>query len=522
MATAYTIRKGRYLDSVFLMQVAQRISGQPGVRQVAALMTTEKNKELLADIGFIQTDLVTAAADDLVVALIGDDAAVLDEILSDLERWLVRPASPSGTVRVRTLDEALARQPRSNLAVISVPGAYAAAEARRALQRGLNVFLFSSNVSVEDEVSLKREARRRGLIVMGPDCGTAMIGGVGLGFANAVRRGPIGVVAAMGSGLQEFTCLVHDAGSGISHALGLGGRDLSDKVGGLSAMATLEALEADEATRVVAVLSKPPGEATRRALAERLRQARKPVVLCFLGLSPGETDLGRGLTVARTLDEAAAVAVKLAGEANGGDTLRGESVDLEPEAKQRLAAERKHLAPKQRYLRGLFSGGSLSYQAQQILRDGGWQIYTNAPMIGTFPLSDAWHSRGNSLVDMGSEEFTDGRPHPMIDATLRRERMLAEADDPEVGALLLDFVLGSNASPDPAGDLVEAIRQARRKVEARGGYLPVIASVCGTEDDPQDVRRQAEKLRETGAVVLSSGAQAAAFCRDLLAAHQGG
>jgi len=234
MATGYTIKRNQYFDSVFLMQVAKRLSEEPGIEQVAALMGTEKNKGLLAEIGFENAELSSAAANDLIIALKGKSPSTIEVILENLDAWLFRkPVGVSKAVS-RTLDEALARQPHANLAVVSLPGEYAAGEARRALERGLNVFLFSSNVPVEDELSLKQYARERGLIVMGPDCGTAIIAGVGIGFANVVRPGPIGVIGSTGTALQEFTSLVHQGGSGISHAIGTGSGDLSDAIGGIS------------------------------------------------------------------------------------------------------------------------------------------------------------------------------------------------------------------------------------------------------------------------------------------------
>lgn len=497
MPTGFIIRKNEFYDSVFLMRVAKRIAEQSGVQQSAALMATEKNKAMLAEIQVRGAEIDAASPNDLIVAVVADSESTVRAVLDRLDEWLRREPMGAQQIAPRTLDAALELQPDSNLAVISVPGEYAAREARRALERGLNVFLFSSNVSVEDEIALKQFARERGLIVMGPDCGTAIISGIGIGFANVVRRGAIGAIGAAGTGLQEFTTLVHHAGTGISHAIGTGGRDLSDAIGGMSALTALEALERDAATKVIAIVSKPPGAQTLARLIERIARCSKPVVTCFLGQRAELPGANIRFRVARTLDEAAMLAVQIA---NGKSplettpTLRVQSL---------ISSTRARLKPTQKYIRGIFAGGTFCYQAQQVLQDVGWRVYSNAPLQGNLELPDPRRSIEHTLVDMGAEFFTDGRAHPMIDATLRRERILAEAQDPHVAVLLLDFILGYNASMDPVSDLIDAIARAR------DNHLIVVASVCGTDGDPQELNRQIELLERAGVIVLPSSAHAA-------------
>ena len=245
MAEGYVVRENRYFDSVFLMQIARRISDETKADEVAALMGTPSNKELLAEIDFQDPVVQSASPNDLVIALRAKNQNEVDEILADIDQWLARPPRVAGRRAAQTLNQALKDQPQTNLVVISVPGVYAAKEADSALDDGRNVFLFSNNVSVEDELRLKLRAQQNGLVVMGPDCGTAIIAGVGIGFANVVRRGPIGAIGVAGTGLQEFTSLVHQYGSGVSQAIGTGGRDLSDEVGGITALRGLELLESD-------------------------------------------------------------------------------------------------------------------------------------------------------------------------------------------------------------------------------------------------------------------------------------
>ena len=509
------VRKNRYFDSVFLMQVAKRIAAAPGVRDASALLATPANKKVLVELGFGQgageTDFAAAGPNDLVIAVEGEESAVRG-VASDPEAWLQRPAAASGASATerepRSIREAVEARPDSRVAVISVPGEYAAREARAALDRGLNVFLFSSNVAVEDERALKREARDRGLIVMGPDCGTAFLCGAGIGFANAVRRGPIGVVASSGTGMQEFACLVHAAGSGISHGIGTGSRDLSDAIGGISTLTAVEALEADPGTRVIAVLSKPPGERAAAVLMERLAGCAKPVVLCLLGTSAAPGGNGR-VRAASLIDDAVEMALRESGHP-------GPVRPRQPAGLERLAAaEVAKMRPGQRYVRGLFAGGTFCYQSQAIFGIGGLVVHSNAPMAGMKELPDPRVSRESSFVDMGAELFVQGRPHPMIDATLRRRRLEEEGGDPSVAVILLDFILGAISSRDPVGDLLPAIRAVQESARRRGDHLCLVASVCGTDDDEQGLDAQGDALSDAGVAVFSSNARAAAFCRDI-------
>jgi len=504
------IKKNRYFDSVFLMGVARRMSEKPGIDNAAALMGSPANKGILVKMGFAEESLSPAGPNDLIIALQGEEDAVR-EVIADLEEWLTRPRSGLTGAMAISIEDALSLQPKSNIVVISVPGEYAAREAHAAIDRGINVFLFSDHVPVEDEIALKRKASEAGLIVMGPDCGTAIIGGTGIGFANSVRRGPIGVVASSGTGLQEFACLVHRAGSGISHGIGTGSRDLSDEVGGISTLTAMDALEGDPETKVIAVISKPPGEGTLRRITERLSRCGKPVVACFLGLSPDLRLESDRFEICSTLDGVAASALRLAGEGSGG--WPSPSAD---QLKTLLHDQGRGMSPEQKYIRGLFAGGTFCYQSQQVMRDAGIIVYSNAPLDGMRAIEGQDASIENTLIDMGADEFTVGRPHPMIDATQRVRRIQAEARDPEVAVLLLDVILGYNAAIDPAGDLADAIRTAKRTATDAGRYLSVVVSVCGTADDPQGLENQEEILREAGAIVFASNLQASSFARDIL------
>jgi len=509
------VKQNRYFDSVFLMLVARRIAAQPGIRDASAVLGTAANRKVLAAMGYGAGDEAFAGAgpNDLVLALEGEPAAV-DAVAAEADSWLARGSgAPEGAGSAlpepRTVAEAVARRPDASVAIISVPGQHAAREARAALRAGLHVFLFSSNVSAEDELALKTEAAGRGLIVMGPDCGTAFLGGAGLGFANAVRRGPIGIVGPTGTGMQEFASLVHQAGSGLSSGIGTGSRDLSDAIGGISTLAGIEALEADPATQVLTVLAKPPGAGAEARLRKRLDRCAKPVVLCLLGTE--DRAVGGRVRLASTIAEAARLALEAAGQG------WPRSLACDPgELRAAAVAEVGRMRPEQRHIRGLFSGGTLCYQAQAIFRRAGLAVRSNAPLPGMAELPDPHRSLGSTFVDLGAEIFVDGRPHPMIDATLRRKRLDQEGEDPEVAVVLLDFILGAIASPDPVGDLLGAARGAQRAARRRGGHLCLAASVCGTDQDTQGLQTQVRALAEAGVLVFPTAAQAAAFCQEAM------
>jgi len=512
MATGFVIRKNQYYDSVFLMGVNKRLTDFSGVQQAVVLMGTEKNKRLLAEMGVHDPQIDSAQANDLIVAVVAETKQVVEDALGHVDDYLADSLDYTAETHLRTFDEAFYQRPDANLAVISIPGEFAGREARKALENGLNVFIFSSNVDIEEEKSLKQLASQKGLLVMGPDCGTSLIGGVGIGFANKVRRGLIGVIGAAGTGLQEFTSQVHNAGLGISHAIGTGSHDPSDEIGAMTTLAALEVLEEDPQTAVIAFVSKPFGTETLKRLFERVETCRKPVIGCFLGLKGRPAHAPEQMQFARTIDEAVMLAISMVHKRPREDVFA-----FTEEEKKRIEQERGGWSPKQKYLRGLFAGGTFCYQAQQILRDAGFVVFSNTPLEKKNALANPDYSVEHSLIDMGDDYYTLGKPHPMIDGTLRRQRILRESQDEQVAILLLDFILGYNASNDPVGELIDAIIEARKSFNNRfKGSLTVVASICGTEDDPQGLKLQRKLLEDAGVVVSESSARAAAFCVRLL------
>jgi FdrA protein len=495
---AHKIIANRYRDSVALMQLSARLAALPGVEQASAIMATPANLGLAREAGLLDAE-IRASPSDLLIALRAKTADAARAALEEAERALAagQPRAASQGPREiapRSLQMALAAQPQANLALISTPGEYAAAEALKALRLGLHVMLFSDNVSLADEVMLKREAEQRGLMVMGPDCGTAIVAGVPLGFANSVRRGPIGVIGASGTGLQQVTALIDQGGLGISHAFGTGGRDLKAEVGGATMLRALDELAADADTRVIVLVSKPPGRAVAEKVLRRAAETGKPVIACFLGASSAELE-SRGVRAAATLDEAAAMALAAA---RGTPYVRAEHP---------LPSVPANLKPSQRYVRGLYSGGTFCYEATLLLSQALQGVRSNTPVGAAAELEELWRSSGHTLVDLGDDEFTRGRPHPMIDQRLRNERLAREAADPEVAVILLDVVLGYGAHADPAAEIVPAIRAAR--AAAAGRELAFVGFVCGTERDPQGLARQSAALREAGMILAQSNAHAA-------------
>lgn len=491
------------------MVAAREISRLPGVTDAAVVMATEANKGILKEASMLTAEVESASPNDLVIAVSGD-ASILEAALLEAEKLLSKKQeadSPSGAgFRPKTLRGAVKTASGVNLAVISVAGRYATDEAWEALLKGLHVLLFSDNVSLHDEITLKKYAAEHGLLLMGPGAGTAILNGVALGFANVIPPGPIGIVSAAGTGLQEVSTLIARHGLGITQGIGTGGRDLKEEVGGIMMLAGLQALQDDPDTQVIVLVSKPPAAAVARKVVAQAARSRKPTVICLLG-GEVESYSHPGLYPARTLEEAALKAVELAGGSAG---QRGD-FPVEP------GTLKARLKPGQKYLRGLFSGGTLCYEAQVIWRALlEERVFSNAPLNHEDALPDSTRSQGHSAVDLGEEEFTVGRPHPMIDNDLRIRRILQEARDPQTAVIFFDVVIGYGAHPDPASELALAVRKARALAAEAGREIVFIASVTGTEQDPQCLSKQAQALQEAGVVVCESNAAASRLAAKIL------
>jgi FdrA protein len=518
MSTCFRSYPNLYKDSVSLMTVSAKISALTGIDAASVAMATATNVENLAHAGLGHFEV---KPNDLVVAVAGQEAAC-DEALRIADELLSAKIAADGgeasatQLPLTNIQTAVARDPAINFALISVPGDYAAAEAMKALRLGMDVMLFSDNVPPESELALKTYARDHDLMVMGPDCGTAIVNGVPLGFANVIRRGPIGVVGASGTGTQEVTVRVHQLGSGISQALGTGGHDLSDMIGGISMLHGLAALDADPATKVIVLISKPPSEKVAMCVLAAAEASAKPVVVIFLGADPASIT-GNGVHGALYLAQAADIAVALA----KGQGVNAEPITLGNQTQPTLTGLARAMAPTQRYVRGIYSGGTFCFEAQLVHAAAGITAFSNTPTAGNARLVRSATSERNTIIDMGDDEFTQGRPHPMIDPSQRDARIRQEADDPTTAVVLFDVVLGYGAATDPIAGLLGVIGSARSKAKASGRTLAFIGYVCGTDQDPQNRVDVVAMLKSAGALVASSNAEAAAWSAAVIAERNG-
>jgi FdrA protein len=501
------VKPNFYRDSLQLMQLSEDAKKLPGVKDAAVVMGTSTNKELLERLGLLAKEGREASESDILIAVQAEDAGRLDGIIKEVEEILTRPVAAKAEA-FSNIDDAMSAMPEANLAVVSIPGEYARNVVKRFLDRGIHVHLFSDHVSHEDEAFLKKYASERGLFVLGPGAGTSIIGGKAIAFANVVRRGNVGIAAAAGTGLQEVSVLISRAGGGVSEGLGIGGGDVKSYVGGIMAVDAVKALEADPETKVVCLVSKPPSPDTLAKLMSFVEsQTKKKFVICFLGTKKYEVSEAQKDRIfsTKSLHVASAQALRFA---DGEDAEAMISkISMSRDEVERLAA--KIAAPlrlEQRYVRGLYTGGTLTFESMLLFTELFGGIHSNAPLDERLKLADSYKSEGHTLVDLGEEEFTSGRAHPMIDPTVRKLRLVDEARDGSVAVIIMDVVLGYGSNRDPAGAMISSIREAKAIARAKGRELPILAHVCGTDQDPQPLKEQEEKLVKEGVVVLPSNA----------------
>jgi succinyl-CoA synthetase alpha subunit len=493
------VRRAFYRDSVALMRISRAVSSLPGVVNAALMIGSATNRKLMLDAGLLDAVGEKAGANDLVFAVSADTAANAESAMAEAQRLLDAPAATEqggDQWHPKSLDTALQQLPGANLALISVPGEFAAAEARRALSRGLHVMMFSDNVPIADEVALKQDARQRGLLMMGPDCGTSIIGGVPLAFANVIRRGDIGIVGASGTGLQEVSTLIARHGGGVSHAIGVGGRDLKQAVGGITTLMALDALDRDAGTREIVLISKPPEASVAKVVLDRIAQSSKKVSICFIGVD--EMSVPRNAALFSDLRSTAESA------------LAGKRIRWNGPA-PRVDQVAAHIGQGRKRVQGLFSGGTMCAEAQVYFRRAGIGVASNVPIPGVAGVGTA-ASDEHALLDLGDDEYTVGRPHPMIDATLRNRMLAQTLADNRTAVILLDVVIGYGANANPAGELVSALPPASQR------NAVLITSVCGTEDDPQGYSRQVQLLEDAGVIVAPSNAHAAELAIEVVRA----
>lgn len=511
MQTRTVISSNAYYDSVTLMRISTEAGKLTGVSDVLVGMGTELNKDTLRNVELLTREAEEASPNDLMIGVRAENNDIIDEVFKKIEEMFSLKKNTKSDENKRVyehIEEVGNLNEGYNMAVISVPGTYAAREVKNALNQGMHVFLFSDNVTVDEEIELKDLANKKGLLLMGPDCGTAIINGVPLGFANRVRRGNIGIVGASGTGTQQVTTLIDTLGAGVSQVIGTGGRDLSQRVGGRTTLAALDALNEDKATEVVVIISKPPATEVTEKIFTKVEYMKKKVVLCLLGAKLMD-NLPENIIQCTSLEETAIRASAIA---------LGREVYLnEKETNLYLIEEfKKTIKPKQKYVRALFGGGTLCDETMTLFRKKNIPMFSNIPLDESEALEDVEKSQGNTFLDMGDDYFTKGKPHPMIEPQLRTKRIIADALNEETAVMLLDVELGHGCHPDPAGVAVTGAEEANKKLQQDNRRVLWIAALIGTENDPQNMQEQIRKLRDAGFVVYESNIRAAELAASLV------
>ncbi len=481
------VKKGSYHDSVVLMLLTNHISAMQGVNKVSIMMATPANKDIFKQSGLDTEELLAASANDMVVVADIENKTIMDTIETEIDAYFKKQNTQTQqTEIVKSWDKALEKMPNADMAVISIAGAYAALEANRALDEGMNVFMFSDNVTIEDEKQLKQRAHDKGLVVMGPDCGTGIIQSVPIAFTNKVNSGKIGIIGASGTGIQELTTIIDRLGEGVKNAIGTGGRDLSSEIGGITMMDTINAMEQDDSIKVMIVISKPPAKAVREMISKRLSAFKKPVVTLFLGEKPEYHE--EGFYHAYTLDEAARLAVNL---------VRDE--DINSCVVSADTPENAFDKSENKTIKAYYSGGTLAGEAAMLIKDA-LNLDTPPEKAEGFMLKHG----GHIVVDLGDDVYTQGKPHPMIDPAKRIECMQEATDDSSTGVILFDIMLGYGSHEDMAGALLPTINELKQKAENEGRKLFFIATVCGTRHDYQGYDDAVNKLKNAGVIVCET------------------
>ena len=492
MALLVKILKNSYYDSVTLMLLSKELLNVQGVDNAMAAMATPMNKELLANAGMSSHEVEEAKQTDLIIAVSASSDAICEDAYKNAMELTKSKAETKGKTEYKLISQVVENEPDTQLAIISIAGQFASLEAMQALKSGLHVMIFSDNVTIEEELKLKQYAHEKGLLVMGPDCGTAIIGGIGLCFANAVARGNIGLVAASGTGLQEVVTLIDRFGGGVSQAIGVGGRDISLEIGGIMMMDALQMLEEDEQTDVIVIVSKPPHPEVKDKITKRVKSFSKKSIVCFIAHLEADDEK---ILYAKSLEDAARLAVKHANETTVDEYKIEDSV---------ISAAVSKLSDEQQYIRGLFCGGTLASEADYIMNQSLTDVYSNLTKKPKYKIEKPLKSEKHTIIDLGDDYFTGGRAHPMIDPTLRLDRIKQEASDRETAVLLLDFELGVGSHADPVGATIEAIRSAKSIAKSGGRELIIVAYVLGTEGDFQGLSSQIKMLEDEGVIVSPS------------------
>lgn len=507
MSVFVKIEKGRYIDSLETLYASSVLIEQDGIISGYVGVGSDSFKETAVSSGLASSELDNASPNDLVIIADCADSASFDAAVKAVFASFEVEASAQVEESFVSTKAAVQKHPEINLCSVSVPGEYAFSEVKKALNAGLHCVVFSNNVPLEQEREMKLLAREKGLLCMGPDCGVANINGAALVLSSINNRGPFGIVGASGTGIQHVAAIMHEAGSGVSQTIGTGGNDCKDAVGGIMMLMGIDAMEADPETKYIALISRKPGETVLPRILERIRECKKPVVALFMGCDR-ETIEASGAIYASSLDDCAIQCLKLIG------------IDYPLQTEEELTAiaaeEVKKLAPEQKYLRGLYTGGTYMDEAANAMIPRIGTIWSNCPIEPEWKLEDSYVSRENSCVDYGEEEFTLGRPHPAIDPGIRKPAILREAMDPDVAVIVLDFILTPPGHMDPTGYVIDDVKMAQEMAEAEGRHITFIASVLGTTADLQDKNKQERQLADAGIIVCRTNYCAAVLASEII------
>ena len=507
MSVYVKIEKNRYIDSLETLFATTVLNDQPGIEMGYIGMCNSTFRDVITDIGLMTDEIAACSENDYVIVAEAESQEAFDLAVAEVDKSMETKDSGQETAEYDTTDAALAAHPEVNLVQIAVPGDCALEEAKKALNAGKHICVFSNNVPFEDEREMKELAREKGLLCMGPDCGVANINGSALVLSSINNRGPFGIVGASGTGIQHVAAILHEAGSGVTQTIGVGGNDLKDPIGGISMLMGLDALEHDPETKYIIVISRKPGEKTLPVICDKLKSLSKPCVVLFMGCER-EIVEATGSVWAENLDDCGIKALQLIGV----DYSLGTEEELDAIAREAVEG----MAPEQKYVRGGYSGGTYMDEAMHAMYGEIGDVWSNCPLNPDYQLKDSYQSVENTVIDYGEEEFTLGRPHPAIDPSIRKPAVLREASDPKVAVICLDFILTPPGHPDPAGYLVEDIKKAQEMAAERGGKLVFIASVLGTTADFQNIRVQEQELRDAGVIVCTSNARAARLAGKII------
>lgn len=509
------VKPNFYRDSLQLMKISDKVRRiSSGITEASVVMATSTNKGVLIRLGFLPSIIQEAKESDILIAIRAQNKDSLNQAIQKANEMLESPEKiPAGddvTSKLMDLDSALSAMPDSNLVLLSIPGEYVKDISLKLIDHRIHQQIFSDHVPIEDELEIKEKAVKNNVLILGPGAGTSIINGKGIGFSNAVKQGPVGIVAAAGTGLQEVITLLDHSGIGVKHGLGVGGSDPKEKIGGLMMMECIKVLEEDPDIQVIGIISKPPSPSVQAKIINYITQhGKKKYVLAFIGGQIETDHTGGTIIQVGSLASAALAVAKHIGKQEFM-TARSETRISPEELSRGLEKEWARLNENQKYIRALYTGGTFTYEAQVILGEMlPAPIYSNAPILNIKEMPNSLASEANSIVDLGEEEFTEGRPHPMIDPTIRKLRILEEAKDPQVGVLLMDFVLGFGSHPDPVGAVLREIREAKEIAAKDGRYISVISHVCGAMGDAQGYDDSVNKLRSAGSIVLPTNAIAA-------------